>query len=95
MQSWTLKPTGDPYDKDMFMNTVLKTSALVISIAVLFALPSGKANASTARYCFQQYQACLASGGDAWMCEVEYYSCRGMQIPVKAPAMIGAGNKAD
>lgn len=71
------------------MNTVLKTSALVVSIAMLFALPSGKADASTLRYCFQQYQACLAYGGDAWLCEVEYYQCRGMQIPVKSPAALG------
>lgn len=95
MQSWTLKPTGDTYDKDMFMNTVLKTSALIISIAVLFTLPSGKANASTHRYCYQQYQDCLAYGGDPWSCELEYYSCRGMQIPAKAMPVTGTGNKAD
>lgn len=75
------------------MNTMLKASALVVSIAVVFALPSGKANASTHRYCFQQYQACIASGGDEWQCEVEYYACRGMQIPVKSP--VAHGNKRD
>ncbi|HEY1138030.1 MAG TPA: hypothetical protein VGE64_11140 [Xanthomonadaceae bacterium] len=77
------------------MNTVLKTSALVISIAVLFALPSAKANASSHWYCYQQYQDCLAYGGDSWYCEVEYYSCRGMQIPAKAMPVTGAGNKPD
>lgn len=75
--------------------TVLKTSALVISIAALFALPSGKASASTHWYCYQQYQECLAYGIDAWTCEVEYYYCRGMQIPVKAMPASGLGNKAD
>ncbi|MBL8262077.1 MAG: hypothetical protein JNM58_06615 [Xanthomonadaceae bacterium] len=77
------------------MNTVLKTSALVISIAVLFALPNGKANASSPWYCYQQYQECLAYGGDPWSCEVEYYYCRGMQIPAKMPAVHAAGNKRD
>ncbi len=75
------------------MNTVLKTGALVIAIAMLFALPGGNANAATHRYCFQQFQACIASGGDEWQCEVEYYACRGMQIPVKSPTM--PGNKPD
>jgi hypothetical protein len=79
----------------MFMNTVLKTSALVISIAVLFALPSGKANASSHWYCYQQYQDCLAYGGDPWSCELEYYSCRGMQIPAKAMPVTVTGNKVD
>lgn len=77
------------------MNTMLKTSALVISIAMLFALPSGKANASSHWYCYQQYQDCLAYGGDPWSCEVEYYYCRGMQIPVKAPGTAGAGIRKD
>lgn len=95
MQSWTLKPTGGPYDKDMFMNTLLKTSALVISLAALYAMPSGKANASSHWYCYQQYQDCLAYGIDAWTCEVEYYHCRGMQIPAKAMPVTGAGNKVD
>ena len=77
------------------MNTVLKTSALVASIAVLFALPSTKANASPYWYCYQQYQDCLAYGGDPWSCEVEYYSCRGMQIPVKAQVARVVDNKPD
>ncbi|MFD0726810.1 hypothetical protein [Lysobacter brunescens] len=77
------------------MNTMLKTGALVISIAALFALPSGKANASPHWYCYQQYQDCLAYGGDAWTCEVEYYTCRGMLIPVKAPTANSTGNKPD
>jgi hypothetical protein len=94
-QSWTLDPAGDPYDKDMFMNTLLKTGALVISLAALYAMPSGKANASSHWYCYQQYQDCLAYGGDPWLCEVEYYSCRGMQIPAKAISAPGTGRKAD
>lgn len=77
------------------MNTTLKTSALVISIAMLFALPSGRANASSHWYCYQQYRDCLAYGGDPWSCEVEYYYCRGMQIPVKAPGTVGAAIRKD
>lgn len=71
------------------MHRVLKTSTLVISIAVLFAMPSGKAGASSHWYCSQQYQDCIAAGVDYWTCEAEYYACRGMQIPVKAPATTG------
>ncbi|MBX3711181.1 MAG: hypothetical protein KF800_04415 [Lysobacter sp.] len=77
------------------MKTLLKTSALVVSLTALYAMPSGKANASSHWYCYQQYQDCLAYGIDAWTCEVEYYFCRGMQIPVKPMPVTGAGNKAD
>lgn len=77
------------------MNTMLKTSALVISVAALFALPSGKASASSHWYCYQQYQDCIAAGVDYWSCEVEYYSCRGMQIPVKAPGTAGVSSRKD
>ncbi len=77
------------------MNTLLKTGALVLSIAALFALPSGKASASSHWYCYQQYQDCIAFGIDQWTCEVEYYACRGMLIPVKAPGGAGTGIRKD
>jgi hypothetical protein len=77
------------------MNTLLKTGALVLSIAALFALPSGTASASSHWYCYQQYQDCIAAGVDYWTCEVDYYACRGMLIPVKAPGATGTGIRKD
>lgn len=77
------------------MTTWLKSSALVVAVAAAFALSSGEANALTDYQCYQQYEACLANGGDPYDCEVQYWTCRGMPVPAKATAIQSIGNRIE
>lgn len=69
------------------MKTMLKTGLLVAAVALIFSMPSGKANAG-AGVCFREYQACIAAGYDMFECEAAYWDCRGMIPPVRVVASV-------
>lgn len=76
------------------MNTMLKTSAIAATMAMLFSLPSGNANAG-AGVCMQEYRACIAAGFDPIDCENGYWYCLYGYIPVKSAALPVASDRRD
>ena len=67
------------------MNIMLKTGALVATLAAIFAVPSGAANA-VGNHCWTEYRACIAAGYDQDLCMDNYYYCRFGYYPVKSNA---------
>ena len=75
------------------MKTTMKTSVIMISIAMLFSISSG--NAETPRECRAAYRACLADGYPANECEDGYYYCLYGYLPVKSAATPVADRRRD
>lgn len=76
------------------MSTILKTGLLVTAVALIFSMPSGKANAG-AGVCFREYQACIAAGYDIAECEAGYWYCRGMTPPVRNAGSVAPVKERD
>ncbi len=74
------------------MNTILKTGLLTLSIAILFSIPSGNANAGTGT-CLQEYRACVAAGYPEMDCENGYWYCKYGYIPAKSITLPLTGNR--
>jgi hypothetical protein len=76
------------------MNTMLKSSAIAATMAMLFSLPCGNANAG-AGVCMQEYRACIAAGYPEFDCENGYCYCLYGYIPVKSAALAVASGRRD
>ena len=77
------------------MNTLLKTAALTISIAILMTVPANNANAGTRRECDAAYRECILSGYPEVDCENGYWICRYGYIPAKGGRIAMMNNIRD
>lgn len=77
------------------MPLVLKTSAFVTALGVLFALLPQQASANDSYYCRQELQYCLSIGVDRDICRDEYYYCRYGYYPVRSGATAAAPIRRD
>lgn len=64
------------------MHHNIKIMALAGIVAAAIALPQ-KADASTSLTCRQEYQECIAAGGEVSTCRDEYLFCVGLLPPVR------------